>query len=1284
MKKIVVLLFTLLGLWSVGGCSNDGDGEDKLQEFAVTFNANGGTISVSSVIGRQGDIISLPVPMRSGFEFFGWFTTTTGGTRLGNAEGNYEIVRDITMIARWQQITHTISFDSRGGTNHSPLTNLLSGNTITLPTPTKENYIFNGWFSAIVDGVKYGDGGSEYPVTTGLTMYAQWTRVYRITFNSHGGTSAENITARADTIVTLPTPSRTNFHFVGWFSAQNGGERFGNAAGEHLLVASATMHARWTQNTRTITFNTHGGDTLPVQTLAQNALLQLPTPVRSGYTFLGWFSAEIGGTKFDTEHEVTANLTMHARWTRAVFTISFNSQEGTEFSNIQAEWGTVITLPTPTYGDYVFLGWFSAPVGTQGTRIGGGGDEFTIDATLTMFARWRILHTIILNSHGGTGFGSIEAFQGDTITLPVPTNGNLIFDGWWSSASGGNRLNNNYTVMTNTTIHARWLVRRTITFNSRGGTNAAPIFDGHGRSITLPTTTREGFTFAGWFADATGGTRVGTNTSGDIWNLTLDADRALFAQWNSTITFDVQGGVGIGQRTQREGTTIPLPAASRAGYWFDGWYSAASGGELIGIAEAEFTTAENRRLFARWTEIATITFDRRGGMGADTPPILSREGAEISLPVLTLEGHTFSGWFSAPTGGVRLGNSENVYTVSETQTLFAQWTVNRYTVTFDSQSDTVPNPNPMPAPFDSVITLPSLTREGFVFAGWFSAATGGTRLGHGANNNQYPVRRDIIVFAQWDRTVTFNTQGGENILPLLARHGSTITTLPTPVREGFTFVGWFDAPAGDEQFEIPHTVTENVEMYARWRVAVNFNTHGGNNIATQLREIGDEVEMSLPTRSGHRFEGWFSAALDGELLYMNGDTHTVVGSTTFHARWTAMFTITFSPHGGNTVECITTPRDSIITLPTPTRGNLEFVGWHNMENGTVLFGAGGETHTVIASVIMHARWRTTVSFNTQGGDPIDSRSGVSTGAGAVQVALPTPAPREGYIFGGWFREAIGGTRVSVGGSNWSAPDEAVITLYARWQETITVLPSNPTEGQSVLFSVAGTIIDLVFVTPGTFTQGGTAFGGSATTREVTLTRGFWIGKYPVTQAQYFAVMGTNPSNFRGGLAANVTPVSTANNPVEQVSWNDINSSPNGFLSRIGGRLPTEAEWEFAARGGNLSEGFTWSGSNTANEVAWHSGNSGNQTRSVGGLAPNELGIYDMSGNVWEWVNDWWGTLSSAAVTDPTGPNTGSHRVIRGGGWDRDATSARVANRSSGNPDLRWHDDGFRVAFSPQF
>ena len=223
----------------------------------------------------------------------------------------------------------------------------------------------------------------------------------------------------------------------------------------------------------------------------------------------------------------------------------------------------------------------------------------------------------------------------------------------------------------------------------------------------------------------------------------------------------------------------------------------------------------------------------------------------------------------------------------------------------------------------------------------------------------------------------------------------------------------------------------------------------------------------------------------------------------------------------------------------------------------------------------------------------------------------------------------------------------------------------------------GISIEMVKVEAGTFMMGATSemkdpYNMEKPVHQVTLTNDYYMGKYEVTQALWEAVMGRNPSEYKGD-----------NLPVEQVSWNDCQE----FISKLNSltgrkfRLPTEAEWEYAARGGKKSRGYQYSGNSNISDVAWYDGNSGSKPHPVGTKQANELGIYDMSGNVWEWCLDWHGSYSSSSQTNPTGAVSGSSRVFRGGCWCGIARSCRLSYRSYYTPVYRNNGLGLRLALS---
>jgi len=226
------------------------------------------------------------------------------------------------------------------------------------------------------------------------------------------------------------------------------------------------------------------------------------------------------------------------------------------------------------------------------------------------------------------------------------------------------------------------------------------------------------------------------------------------------------------------------------------------------------------------------------------------------------------------------------------------------------------------------------------------------------------------------------------------------------------------------------------------------------------------------------------------------------------------------------------------------------------------------------------------------------------------------------------------------------------------------------------FTVRGVTFKMIKVVGGTFRMGATSEQGTDAdsdeypAHDVSVSD-FYMGQTEVTQALWQAVMGSNPSYFKGN-----------NRPVEQVSWNDCKEFVRKLnaLTGVKFRLPTEAEWEYAARGGNKSRHYKYAGGNSIESVAWYRDNSSRETHPVASKKANELGLYDMSGNVWEWCNDWYGKdyYEKFSKKDPQGPSSGSDRVLRGGSWCSNQRFCRLSIRFSSDADRRHYYFGLRL------
>jgi len=298
----------------------------------------------------------------------------------------------------------------------------------------------------------------------------------------------------------------------------------------------------------------------------------------------------------------------------------------------------------------------------------------------------------------------------------------------------------------------------------------------------------------------------------------------------------------------------------------------------------------------------------------------------------------------------------------------------------------------------------------------------------------------------------------------------------------------------------------------------------------------------------------------------------------------------------------------------------------------------------------------TIAFDPQGG-LMDS---VAMSAAYGSAVILPDAFLDGYSLAGWYPEDIySSNRYGVPGGGYTVYGD--VTMYARWSKNLE-------PGDSTINGIPVILVEVAsFIMGSPESEEGRYF--DETQRRVTLTKSYWMSKYPVT-------------NFQYGKAV---PAGEENWPVTRVIWEEARA----FAESKGGRLPTEAEWEFAARGGVKSQGYLYSGSDTVDDVAWYINNFWNgdtspfaySGQSVGQKQPNELGIHDMSGNVFEWCSDWYGFHTGDPVTDPTGPETGLQgRITRGGAWTQPARDARVADRAHSDPGIADYNQGFRILF----
>ena len=543
--------------------------------------------------------------------------------------------------------------------------------------------------------------------------------------------------------------TRVGYTQVGW-STVDGGEKVYDFKDIYTKNEALTLYPVWNTNKYTIAFDTNGGSEIAPITQDYGTEITAPdNPTRKGYTFKGW-DKEIPKTM------PAENITVKAQWEINQYTITFDTNGGSEIAPITQDYGTEITAPdNPTRKGYTFKGWDKEIPKTMPAE------------NITVKAQWEInQYTITFDTNGGSEIAPITQDYGTEITAPDnPTRKGYTFKGWDKEIP-------KTMPAENITVKAQWEINQyTITFDTNGGSEIAPITQDYGTEITAPDNpTRKGYTFKGWDKEIP---------------KTMPAENiTVKAQWEInqyTITFDTNGGSEIAPITQDYGTEITAPDnPTRKGYTFKGWDKEIP----------KTMPAENITVKAQW-EINqyTITFDTNGG--SEIAPITQDYGTEITAPDNpTRKGYTFKGW-----------DKEIPKTMpAENITVKAQWEINQYTITFDTNGGS--EIAPITQDYGTEITAPdNPTRKGYTFKGW---------------DKEIPKTmpaENITVKAQWEinqYTITFDTNGGSEIAPITQDYGTEITAPDNPTRKGYTFKGW--------DKEIPETMpAENITITARWR-----------------------------------------------------------------------------------------------------------------------------------------------------------------------------------------------------------------------------------------------------------------------------------------------------------------------------------------------------------------------------------------------------------------------------------------------------------------------------------
>lgn len=647
------------------------------------------------------------------------------------------------------------------------------------------------------------------------------TEEITITFNSNGGSEIEDLVIDADTSnINLPEPTRDGYVFDGWFFDEGLTDPFAIAG--LLTNQSPTLYAKWIEDeeaTVTITFESNGGSSVAAIVGVPGDTLGEPSaPTRDGYTFEGWYSDQALTTPYTFTTIPENNVTLYAKWEEVIvtYTITFNSNGGSSIAALELEAGeTIPTLPTPTKADYNFDAWYTDSGLTTAFTA-----TVMPENDLTLYAKWTPkTYQIIFNSNGGSTITTIEALYLSTVTAPEnPTKEGYNFQSWHTDEA---LTSDPYVFGTmpsgGITLYAKWSpIVYTMTFVTDGGTTIDPIELGYELDIpdvTAPT--KEGYTFAGWYSDET------LTTAYTITTMPLNGI-TIYAKWDpalvnvdieiyvETLTDGVYELKEIQNTTAFTASTYTHTPGVVSGFTYD---ASNDLNDLDTFVEAD-GTAKVVVYYTR-NEI-TISYDSNEG-SLVTPTTGLYESA-IILPIDPQKlGYTFVGWYKDE--ALTQVNDLTTYPNADI-TLYAKWEAAASTIKFDTKGGD--ELDDLVELTGSTITLPTPTRSGYDFLGWYKDV----ELTLSFDDTNMPAGM-TVVYAKWQiktYTITYDSMGGSAVVSESHLFMAPITEPTEPTKQDYIFGGWYLDSGYTQPFVFDEMPDENITLYAYWIDATDPNS----------------------------------------------------------------------------------------------------------------------------------------------------------------------------------------------------------------------------------------------------------------------------------------------------------------------------------------------------------------------------------------------------------------------------------------------------------------------------
>ena len=922
--------------------------------FNVSYDPNGGSGAPvqASVNASSTATVSSTQPTRTGYTFSSWNTALDGsGTQYAPSATFTMPANAVTLYAQWTIDSYNVVYDANSGSGAPATASLNYGSTVTISAtrPTRTGYTFSGW-NTVADGsgISYAWNGSAFSPASftlgaaNVTLFAQWSvNSYTVSYNANGGSgapSSQSSNYNTNITVSSTTPSRSGYTFNGWNSAADGSGSDYSAGTTLLVTANGTLFAKWIVNSYSISYDANGGSGAPVTAssiqFAASVSLSSTIPTRSGYTFNSWNTAVNGsGTAYASNASLVMpanNIALFAQWTATIQTVTYNANGGTAApatSSHATDSTVTVTASAPIRTGYTFLRW--------NTALNGSGTDYSSSATFTMgasnvtlYAVWLAnTYTVSYDANSGMSPPASSSAQTDatfTISASIPTRAGYTMVSWNTQRNGAGThyaSSDTFTMPANAvTLYAQWSANaNNLAYNANGGNGAPSLMVATtDSSITVSATvpTRSGYTFTGW--------NTAANASGIAYASAVSfmmptTHLTLYAQWTPT-TYQVayNANAGTGAPIASSGAflsniTLSGVAPTRVGYTFLGWGSSANGLGTNYAAGGSFSVpAQNTTLYAVWVaDINDVYYILNGGSGGPTATVAATgTPVTLSASVPTRTGYSFTGWNTLVNGsGTSYAWDGSTFTPTSFTMpgsdvfLYAQWSINTYTVSYDANGGTGSAPSTQVGQYLTSVTAAAnaLTRSGWSFVGWNTAANA-TGVQYAPGGAVLIGAANIALYAEWERNVNaliFDSLGGESAPAVTFGATGTSVSLPleTPMREGYSFNGWEDSARATHSpgstFTMPVT---SVTLFAKWSInsySLIYDANGGNGSTPATQSITYATTATVATaqveKSGFTFSKWNTRADGRGNAYDPAATFTMpAANVTLYAQWNAV------------------------------------------------------------------------------------------------------------------------------------------------------------------------------------------------------------------------------------------------------------------------------------------------------------------------------------------------------------------------------------------------------------